>query len=74
MKQQNAAPYIKTEYNTQNASIAGKPIRAQGEQVKRVTAEEYLKDKIGGDADGRIQPGRVPGPCSRSRGAGGTGV
>lgn len=51
MKQQNAAPYIKTEYNTQNASIAGKPIRAQGEQVKRVTAEEYLKDKMGGDAD-----------------------
>lgn len=53
MKQQNAAPYIKTEYNTQNASIAGKPIRAQGEQVKRVTAEEYLKDKMGSDADGQ---------------------
>lgn len=73
-RKQNIAPYIKTEYNTQNASMAGKMIRAQGEQVKRVTAEEYLIDKIGSDADGRIQPGRVPGPCSRSRGAGGTGL
>lgn len=53
MKQQNAAPYIKTEYNTQNASMADKMIRAQGEQVKRVTAEEYLRDKIGSDADGQ---------------------
>lgn len=53
MKQQNAAPYIKTEYNTQNASIAGKLIRAQGEQIRRMTAEEYLKDKIGSDADGQ---------------------
>ena len=52
-EQQNVAPYIKTEYNTQNASMAGKMIRAQGEQVKRVTAEEYLIDKIGSDADGQ---------------------
>ena len=28
-------------------------IRAQGEQIRRVTAEEYLKDKIGSDADDR---------------------
>ncbi len=28
-------------------------IRAQGEQIKRVSAEEYLKDKIGSDADGQ---------------------
>ena len=53
MKQQNAAPYIKTEYNTQNASIAGKPIRAQGEQI-RETPAEYVARKfnIRGDADG----------------------
>lgn len=29
-------------------------IRAQGEQIRRMSAEEYLKDKIGrGDADGQ---------------------
>lgn len=27
-------------------------IRAQGEQIRRMSAEEYLKDKIGSDADG----------------------
>lgn len=73
-RKQNIAPYIKTEYNTQNASMAGKMIRAQGEQVKRVTAEEYLIDKIGSDADGRIQSSRISGACSRSGGAGGKGL
>lgn len=28
-------------------------IRRQGEQIRRVSAEEYLKDKIGSDADDR---------------------
>lgn len=30
---------------------AWKLIRAQGEQIRRMSAEEYLKDKIGSDAD-----------------------
>ena len=34
-------------------SMAGKLIRAQGEQIRRMSAEEYLKDKIGSDADGQ---------------------
>ena len=74
-ERQDAVGYQKDEYtDTQNMSTAAALIRAQGEQIRRVTAEEYLKDKIGGDADGRIQPGSVPGPCRRSRGAGGTGL
>ena len=28
-------------------------IRAQGEQIRRMSAEEYLIDKIGSDADGQ---------------------
>lgn len=51
-EQQNVAPYIKSEYGTSRPSAAAL-IRAQGEQVKRVTAEEYLIDKIGSDADGQ---------------------
>lgn len=27
-------------------------IRAQGEQIRRMSAEEYLKNKMGSDADG----------------------
>ena len=50
--QQNVAPYIKTEYGTSRPSAAAL-IRAQGEQIRRVSAEEYLKDKIGSDADDR---------------------
>lgn len=71
--QQNEAQYIKSEYGTHKPSAAAL-IRAQGEQIRRATAEEYLKDKIGSDADGRIQPSGIPGTCSRSRGAGGTGL
>lgn len=52
-EQQNVAPYIKSEYGTSRLSAATL-IRAQGEQIRRVTAEEYLKDKIGGDTDGGI--------------------
>ena len=50
--QQNEAGYPESEYgNTQNTSMAGKLIWAQGEQIRRMSAEEYLKDKIGSDAD-----------------------
>lgn len=46
MRQQNEANYPKREYsNTQNMSMAGKLIRAQSEQIRRITAEEYIKDK-----------------------------
>ena len=50
--QQNVAPYIKSEYGTHKPSAAAL-IRAQGEQIRRMSAEEYLKDKIGSDADDR---------------------
>lgn len=51
--QQSVAVYPKDEYNIQNVSMDGKLIRAQGEQIRRMSAEEYLKDKIGSDADDR---------------------
>ena len=51
--QQNEAKYPESEYVTQNMSMASKLIRAQGEQIRRMPAEEYLKDKIGSDADGQ---------------------
>lgn len=51
--QQNEAKYPEYEYGTQYMSMAGKLIRAQGEQIRRMSAEEYLKDKIGSDADDR---------------------
>ena len=45
-KQQNEAKYLQSEYShTQNMSMAGKLIRAQSEQIRRITAEEYIKDK-----------------------------
>ena len=45
-RQQNEANYPKREYShTQNMSMAGKLIRAQSEQIRRITAEEYIKDK-----------------------------
>lgn len=50
--QQNVAPYIKSEYGTPKPGAAAL-IRAQGEQIRRVTAEEYLIDKTGSDADGQ---------------------
>ena len=50
IQQQNVAPYIKSEYGTHKPSAAAL-IRAQGEQIRRVTAEEYLIGKIGSDAD-----------------------
>ena len=45
-RQQNEAKYPKYEYrNTHNTSMAGKLIRTQSEQIRRITAEEYIKDK-----------------------------
>lgn len=43
-EQQNVAPYIKSEYGTSRPS-ASTLIRAQGEQIRRMSAEEYLRDK-----------------------------
>ena len=72
---EDVAGYQKDEYiDTQNMSTAAALIRAQGEQIRRMSAEEYLKDKMGGDADGRIQSSRISGACSRSGGAGGKGL
>ena len=49
---QDMAGYSDNEYSvTQNTSTAAALIRAQGEQIRRMSAEEYLKDKIGSDAD-----------------------
>ena len=46
MRQQNEAKYLQSEYShTQNMSMAGKLIRAQSEKIRRITAEEYIKDK-----------------------------
>lgn len=53
IQQRNVAEYPESEYGTQNMSMAGKLIRAQGEQIRRMSAEEYLIDKIGSDADGQ---------------------
>ena len=51
---QDMAGYQKDECDdTQNMSTAAALIRAQGEQIRRMSAEEYLKDKIGSDADDR---------------------
>lgn len=46
IKQQNGAKYTKSEYDdTQKMSMASKLIRVQGEQIRRITAEEYIKSK-----------------------------
>lgn len=45
-RQQNEAKYLQSEYSyTQNMSMAGKLIRAQSKQIRRIMAEEYIKDK-----------------------------
>ena len=49
--QQNEAQYIKSEYGTSRPS-ASTLIRAQGEQIRRMSAEEYLIDKIGSEECG----------------------
>lgn len=44
--------YPKSEYShTHKQSTAATLIRAQGEQIRKMSAEEYLNDKIGSDAD-----------------------
>lgn len=43
-EQQNVAPYIKSEYGTSRPSAATL-IREQGEQIRRMSAAGYLKDK-----------------------------
>ena len=45
-EQQNVAEYPESEYGTQNMSMAGKLIRAQGEQI-RETPAEYIARKYG---------------------------
>lgn len=47
-KKQNEAEYPESEYGTRNMSMAGKLIRTQGEQIHRMSAEEYLIDKVAG--------------------------
>lgn len=39
-----------------NTSTAAALIRAQGEQMRRMTAEEYLTIKTGSDEDGQKKP------------------
>lgn len=46
--------YSNNEYShTHNTSMAGKLIRVQAEQIRRMSAEEYLISKRGSDADGQ---------------------
>lgn len=53
IRQQNEANYPKREYShTQNMSMAGKLIRVQAEQIRRITAEEYIKSKCIKMSDG----------------------
>ena len=52
IKQQIVAIYPEYEYDTHNTSMAGELIRAQGEQIRRMTAEEYLREKMRSDGRG----------------------
>ena len=53
-RQQNEAKYLQSEYSyTQNISMAGKLIRVQAEQIRRMTADEYIREKTGSGADGQ---------------------
>lgn len=54
IKQRNVSEYPEYEYGcTQKRSGAADLIRAQGEQIRRMTAEEYLIEKTRSDADGQ---------------------
>lgn len=46
-EKQNEAKYPESEYGIHKPSATAL-IRAQGEQIRRVSAEEYLKDKVEG--------------------------
>ena len=50
IQQRNVAEYPESEYGIHKPSATAL-IRAHGEQIRRMSAEEYLKDKIGSDAD-----------------------
>ena len=46
--------YSDNEYShTHNTSMAGKLIRAQSEQIRRMTVDEYIREKTGSGADGQ---------------------
>ena len=46
--------YLEYEYEcTRKRNSADDLIRAQGEQIRRMTAEEYLREKMRSDADGQ---------------------
>ena len=46
--------YSDIEYSyTQNMSMAGKLIWVQAEQIRRMTADEYIREKTGSGADGQ---------------------
>lgn len=71
-RQQNEANYPKREYSyTQNMSMADKLIRAQGEQIRRMSAEEYSISKMWSDADGKESDLRVRGCEGTGEGDGG---
>lgn len=53
IEQHNEAEYPEYECGTQNMSMAGKLIRMQGEQIRHMTAEEYLIEKMRSDVDGQ---------------------
>ena len=46
--------YSDNEYShTRNTSMAGKLIRVQADQIRRMTADEYIREKTGSGADGQ---------------------
>lgn len=45
--------YPESEYSDTKNRNAADLIRAQGEQIRRMTAEEYLREKTRSDADDR---------------------
>lgn len=50
--------YPESEYNsTHKVSTAAELIRAQGEQIRRMTVDEYIREKTGGGADERLLHG-----------------
>lgn len=57
IKQQNEARYPEYEcgntHNTCMESAAAHMIRVQAAQIRRMSAEEYLKEKTGSGADGQ---------------------
>ena len=52
IEQHNEAEYPEYEYSDTKNRNAADLIRAQGEQIRRMTAEEYLRERIRRDAGG----------------------